>query len=77
MPSIRSGMNVIGADGVHIGTVDEVVGRRVRITKADSRLGARKGQTYYIDIGLVVEVDRWKVRLFVNSAVAVPRERGG
>jgi len=29
-------MEVIGADGVHVGTVDKVEGNRVKLTKKDS-----------------------------------------
>ena len=29
-------MEVIGADGVHIGTVDRVEGHRIKLTKKDS-----------------------------------------
>lgn len=34
---IREHMEVVGADGVHIGTVDKVEGQRIKLTRADSR----------------------------------------
>ena len=34
--TIREHMDVIGADGVHIGTVDQVEGGRIKLTKKDS-----------------------------------------
>ena len=34
--AIKEDMNVIGADGVHIGTVDHLDGERIKLTKADS-----------------------------------------
>ncbi len=34
--NIREHMEVIGADGVHIGTVDKIEGDRIKLTKADS-----------------------------------------
>ena len=40
---IKERMEVIGADGVHIGTVDRVEGRRIRLAKADSGEGHHKG----------------------------------
>jgi hypothetical protein len=33
--SIKQHMEVIGADGVHIGTVDRVEGGRIKLTKKD------------------------------------------
>ncbi|TGV64253.1 DUF2171 domain-containing protein, partial [Mesorhizobium sp. M00.F.Ca.ET.158.01.1.1] len=40
---IREHMEVVGADGVHIGKVDKVDGQRIKLTKADSGEGAHKG----------------------------------
>ncbi len=39
--AIREHMEVIGADGVHVGTVDHVQDGRIKLTKADSGEGAR------------------------------------
>ena len=39
---IKEHMEVIGADGVHIGTVDKVEGRRIKLTKKDSGQGSDK-----------------------------------
>ena len=36
---IREHMEVIGADGVHLGTVDAVEEHRIKLTKADSASG--------------------------------------
>ena len=36
LSQIREHMEVIGADGVHVGTVDKVEGDRIKLTKADS-----------------------------------------
>ena len=41
--AIREHMEVIGADGVHIGTVDSVDGDRIKLTKNDST--AQMGQS--------------------------------
>jgi hypothetical protein len=73
MPNIQSGMNVIGADGVRIGTVDGIVGRRIRLAKTDNDKSAQSGHTHYIDKGLVVEVDGPNVRLFENGAAYLAR----
>jgi hypothetical protein len=71
---IREHMEVIGADGVHVGTVDKVDGDRIKLTKADSGQGSHEGHHHYISIGLVAEVEGDKVRLSANGDVAVTFE---
>jgi hypothetical protein len=77
--SIREHAEVIGADGVHVGTVDHVEGNRIKLTKADSGMGAHKGHHHYIPLGLVAEVEDGKVRLSANADVAITfeEESGG
>ncbi len=72
--TIKEHMEVIGADGVHVGTVDRVEGGRIKLTKADSGMGGHKGHHHYIDQGLVAEVEGDKVRLSANADVAVTFE---
>jgi hypothetical protein len=72
--AIREHMEVIGADGVHVGTVDHVDGDRIKLTKADSGEGAHKGHHHYISLGLVADVEGDKVRLSANADVAVTFE---
>jgi hypothetical protein len=74
MPNIAEHMEVIGADGVHIGTVDRVEGNRIKLTKKDSGEGSHKGHHHYIDNGLVADIEGNKVRLSANAAVAVMME---
>jgi hypothetical protein len=74
MNQIKEHMEVIGADGVHIGTVDKVEGNRIKLTKADSGEGKHKGHHHFIDKGLVAEVEGQKVRLSANADVAVTME---
>jgi hypothetical protein len=71
---IREHMEVIGADGVHVGTVDHVEGDRIKLTKADSGEGSHEGHHHYIPAGLVAAVEGDKVRLSANAAVAVQFE---
>jgi hypothetical protein len=74
MTEIKEHMEVIGADGVHVGTVDKVEGDRIKLTKKDSGEGSHKGHHHYIDRGLVSGVEGNKVRLSATGAVAVPME---
>lgn len=67
--SIREHMEVVGADGVHLGTVDHMEGDRIKLTRKDSGEGAHKGHHHYIPASLVAEVDGRKVWLSANSDV--------
>jgi hypothetical protein len=67
-------MEVIGADGVHVGTVDHVGGDRIKLTKADSGEGRHEGHHHFISLGLVADVEGDKVRLSANGDVAVTFE---
>lgn len=72
--SISEHMEVIGADGVHVGTVDKVEGGRIKLTKADSGQGSHEGHHHFISLGLVAAVEGDKVRLSANADVAVQFE---
>ncbi|MGJ4931986.1 DUF2171 domain-containing protein [Bradyrhizobium sp. HKCCYLS2038] len=74
MQDIREHMEVIGADGVHVGTVDRVEGNRIKLTKQDGGEGSHKGHHHFIDKGLVAEIEDDKVRLSAVGAVAVTME---
>ena len=71
---IKEHMEVIGADGVHVGTVDHLDGDRIKLTKKDSGMGGHQGHHHYISIGLVAGVEGDKVRLSANADVAVTME---
>lgn len=71
---IREHMEVIGADGVHVGTVDHLDGDRIKLTKKDSGEGAHKGHHHYISIGLIAGIEGDRVRLSANGDVAVSFE---
>ena len=71
---IREHMEVIGADGVHVGTVDGVEGDRIKLTKKDSGEGSHKGHHHYIPASLVADVEGDRVRLSANSDVAITFE---
>lgn len=64
---VAEGMEVIGADGVHIGTVDRVENDRIKLTRPDSGEGAHKGHHHYLPLGLVAEVEGETVRLSANA----------
>jgi hypothetical protein len=69
LSQIREHMEIIGADGVHIGTVDKVEGDRIKMTKADS--GSHGDHHHYFSGGLVAAVDGNQVRLSPAGSAAV------
>ena len=76
---IREHMEVIGADGVHLGTVDRVEGERIKLTRPDSGMGHEEHH-HFIPRGLVATVEEDRVRLSANADVAADlfeQEQGG
>ncbi|WP_374943190.1 DUF2171 domain-containing protein [Sphingomonas sp.] len=77
---IQEHAEVIGADGVHVGTVDGVEGDRIKLTKKDSGAqvqgaeGGHEGHHHFISLGLVADVENGVVRLSANADVAVTFE---
>jgi hypothetical protein len=72
--SIKEHAEVIGADGVHIGTVDRVEGGRIKLTKNDSGEGRHEGHHHFISLELVADIEGDKVRLSADGDVAVTFE---
>lgn len=64
---IQEHMEVIGADGGHLGTVDKVEGDRIKLTKSDRGSG---GAHHYLPLDTVEDVDGGKVRLSMNADIA-------
>jgi hypothetical protein len=77
LSQVKEHMEVVGADGIRVGTVDSVSGDRIKLTKADS--GSHRHHHHYISGGLVAAVEGDKVRLSANAdnAALLEEERGG
>lgn len=78
LEQIQEHMEVIGADGAHVGTVDKVEGDRIKLTKADS--GSHADHHHYVSGGLVASVEGNQVRLSAdgaNAALLEEEEDGG
>jgi hypothetical protein len=71
---IKEHMEVIGADGAHVGTVDHLEGNRIKLTKKDSGEGSHEGHHHYIAMALVADIEGNQVRLSANADVAVTFE---
>ena len=74
LSGIKEHMDVIGADGVHVGTVDKVEGGRIKLVKADSGEGKHEGHHHYISGDLVAGIEGQNVRLSANGDVAYEDE---
>jgi hypothetical protein len=68
LSQIQPHMEIFGADGARLGTVDAVEGDRIKLTKADS--GSHRGHHHYISGGLVAAVENGAVRLSANAGNA-------
>lgn len=71
---IKKHAEVIGADGVHVGTVERVEGDRIKLTTRDSGEGSHRGHHHYIALSLVADIESGVVRLSANGDVAVTFE---
>ena len=68
---IKEHAEVVGADGVHLGTVDHLDGDRIKLTKSDSpQFEGQGGKHHYIPLGLVAAIEDGTVRLSANADVA-------
>jgi hypothetical protein len=67
---IREGLEVVGSDGQHVGTVDALTGQLLKLKKSDPTSG---GTHHYLDLALVTGVEGNVISLLVPAAEA--RER--
>jgi hypothetical protein len=68
---IVAAAEVVGADGVHLGTVAQIEGERIKLDKADSpQFAGRGGRYHWIPLGLVAATAPGQVRLSANADVA-------
>ena len=68
--TIKKSMEIVGADGVSVGTVDAVVGDHLNLTRADTGQRQHPERQHYLPTKLVSSVDGGKVRLSANGNVA-------
>ncbi len=70
---IKEHMEVIGADGEHVGMVDRVEGDRIKLTKDDGVHGSHD-QHRFIPLDLVADVENDQVMLSASGEEAVMME---
>lgn len=67
---IKEHMEVVGADGVPIGTVDRIEQSRIKLTRKDSGEGSHKGHHHYLPVGLIANIEGNRVHLSTTGANA-------
>jgi len=67
---IKEHMEVVGADGVHVGKVDHIDGDRIKLTRKDPEHGIERDHHHYVPLADVASVDGGKVWLSANAANA-------
>jgi hypothetical protein len=68
LSQIQPDMEIYGADGARLGTVDSVAGDRLKLTQSDS--GSHRHHHHYISGGLVAAVEDNAVRLSAKAGNA-------
>ena len=66
LSQITEHMEVVGSDGLHVGTVDHLDGNRIKLTKNDAAAG---GEHHYLSPDQIASVDE-KVKLSMPAEEA-------
>lgn len=73
---IREHAEVVGADGLHVGTVDRVEGGRIKLTRNENDPG-HQNHHHFIELSNVDSVEGGRVKLSVKGADAIEEPDGG
>jgi hypothetical protein len=69
---IKEHMEVVGSDDQHVGTVDQLEGQRIKLTRKDP---SAEGEHHYIGLDMVSSIQDGRVRLTCTAQQA--RQSGG
>lgn len=67
---IKEHMDIVGADGVHVGKVDHMDGDRIKMTRKDEEHGKDGDHHHYLPMAVVATCEGGKVWLSANAANA-------
>jgi hypothetical protein len=70
---IQEHAEIIGSDGIHVGTVDRVEGDRIKLIKSENQAG-HQDHHHFIELDVVETVQDNRVHLSVSSAEALSEE---
>ena len=68
--SITEHMEIVGADGVHVGIVDHMDGQRIKMKKQDEAHGVKMDHHHYIPLADVASHEGGKLWLSATAANA-------
>ncbi len=68
--NVQPSMEIVGSDGVLVGTVDRVEGQRMKLSRSEG-FGSHKKHHHYIDLSLVSRVEGRKVHLSLSAEAAI------
>jgi hypothetical protein len=66
---IREHMEVVGSDGGHVGTVDNVEGNRIKLTRRDDPDGSG-AHHHFVPMSSIASIDGNRVTLNLNASEA-------
>jgi hypothetical protein len=66
---IKERMEVVGADGVHVGVIDRIDADRIKLAKKDKH--GEHDTHRYLPLSLAADIEGDRLRLSANGAVAV------
>jgi len=72
---IRENAEVVGADGLHVGTVDGVEGGRIRLTRNENDPG-HQNHHHFVRLSNVAGVEGGRVKLSVKGGDAIEEADG-
>lgn len=77
LTQIKHCMEVVGADGVRVGTIDKLEDDRLKLSKV--HLGSHGDHNHYLPVELIASIDGETVRLSANgsNALLFQEERSG
>lgn len=67
---IKEHMEIVGADGVHVGKVDGVEGNRIKMVRKDEQHGQDDRHHHYVPLSAVASADGGKLWLSAEGANA-------
>lgn len=67
---IKEHMEVVGADGVHVGIVDHLDGDRVKLARKDPEHGIERDHHHYVPLANFSSIDQGKLWLSSNASEA-------
>ena len=67
---IQDGMEIVGADGVHVGVVDHMDGQRIKMKRKDPEHGQHDSHHHFLSLSAIASTDGGKLWLSADAANA-------